>query len=101
MLYCATAAPGFSINPEALLVEDSIIAAPSARADLLAANEVRLVVAEVARPSLPVDDADLVALAAGLSSRRERDLAASIFGRRRCSELMFPKASIRSIPRWR
>ena len=101
MLYVATVAPGFSSNPEALLVEDNAIATPSAREDLLAANEVRLVDAEVARPSLAVDDADLTALAAGLSSRRERDLAASISGRRRCSKLISPKASIISMPRWR
>ena len=101
MLYVATVAPGFSSNPEAVLVEDKAIATPKPRADLLAANEVRLVETEAARPSLAVDDADLTALTAGLSSRRERDLAAAKFGCRRCSELMFPKASMRSIPAWR
>ena len=101
MLYVATVAPGFSSNPEAVLVEDKAIATPRPRADLLAANEVRLVEAEAARPSLAVDDADLTALTAGLSSRRERDLAAAMSGRRRCSELISPKASIISMPRWR
>ena len=99
MLYVATVAPGFSSNPEAVLVEDKTSTAPRPRADLLAANEVRLVEAEVARPSLAEDDADLTTLTVGPSSRRERDLAAAKFGRRRCSDPKLPRASIMSMPR--
>ena len=99
MLYVATVAPGFSINPEAELAEDKTTIALKPRAALLAANEVHLVAADVARPSLAEDDADLTALTVGPSSRRERDLAAAKFGRRRCSDPKLPRASIISIPR--
>ena len=100
MLYVATVAPGPSINSEAELAEDkTTIALNVFRAALLAPNEVRLVAADVARPSLAEDDADLTALTVGPSSRRERDLAAAKFGRRRCSDPKLPRASIMSMPR--